>query len=156
MQNTLNNETILVAMQIIIALIFFIALVKFAMRHDANDSIILSSLTLRKNNGNTIDFTYYINGIHYAQYNVNTKYAKAFFDIDKLNTFVNDYFLRQYKIENASINSSTQMLSLSLQHVNAVTTTTVDFTFEHLKQKKILDIQKISKYHKRSVRIYEL
>lgn len=156
MQNTLNNETILVVMQIIIALIFFVALVKFAMRHDANDSIILSSLTLRKDNGNTIDFTYCINSIHYAQYNVNTKYTKAFFDIDKLNTFVNDYFLRQYKIENVSINSSTQMLSLSLQHVNAVTTTTVDFTFEHLKQKKILDIQKISKYHKRSVRIYEL
>jgi hypothetical protein len=62
----------------------------------------------------------------------------------------------QLDIENISINSSAQMLSLSLQHVNAVTTTTVDFTFEHLKQKKILDIQKISKYHKRSVRIYEL
>ena len=76
MQNTLNNEIILVVMQIIIALIFFVALVKFAMRHDANDSIILSSLTLRKDNGNTIDFTYYINDIHYAQYNVNTKYTK--------------------------------------------------------------------------------
>jgi hypothetical protein len=48
------------------------------------------------------------------------------------------------------------MLSLSLQHVNTDTTTTVDFTFEHLKQKKILDIQKISKYHKRAIRIYEL